>query len=84
YLASVDCFRGFIRVGARHCSQEADEIVKILLEPSDKSDDDEDSKQQCLRGTHELTCLILQLEDTCGERAQKVFLTLSSGSVTCS
>ncbi|GIX82925.1 hypothetical protein CEXT_115771, partial [Caerostris extrusa] len=74
YLASRDCFRGFIRVGARHCNQEADSIVDILMEPSDKPDDDEDSRQQCLRSTHMLTCLVLQLEDTCGERAQKVFL----------
>ncbi|GIX92316.1 uncharacterized protein CDAR_621791 [Caerostris darwini] len=79
YLENRQCFRGFIMAGSRLCRKEGVNIADIIMGPSDDKDEDEDEEtRECLIGTYEVSCLIMELEDTCGETAQKMFVDVMS------
>ncbi|GIX92313.1 uncharacterized protein CDAR_621781 [Caerostris darwini] len=78
YLASRECYKGFSIIGARHCAYEALRTADILMKLSNEPSEEEVAARKCLLETHTYTCLIMELRNSCGETAQKVFVGVFS------
>ncbi|GIX84998.1 hypothetical protein CEXT_100461 [Caerostris extrusa] len=63
---------------ARHCEHEARRIADILMRLSEKPEEEEVAARRCLIVTHQYTCQIMELRNSCGETAQKVFVGVFS------